>query len=230
MEKVRRLKGKAKGTKHGAKHRISQMIEKYGDVVTLVRDIDRKPGSPSQYKVDYNRMVFWLALAGLTEYEMANVLGVTDDVFAIWKKTRPDFNKAVQSGRTESVGVTAHSLFRLANGYEHESVKLIPNRVKEYDKDTGKIVKEYTTVIHEPYIKKYPPHFSAIAKFLSAKHPEVWGDRSELVHTGQVQHSIDATKLTKKQLKLLQKIAQSGVKATKSDKNSEKKMDKNGDD
>lgn len=221
MEKVRRLKGKAKGTKHGAKHRISQMIEKYGDVVTLVRDVDRTPGSPSQFKPDYNRMIFWLALAGLTEYEMANVIGVTDAVFAMWKQTRPDFMQALKLGRVESAGVAAHALYRVGIGYEHDAVKLIPNRVKIYNKDTGKLEKEYTEVIHEPYTKKYPPNVTALLKFLAAKLPEVWGDRTEVVHSGAVSHSIDASKLTKKQLKTLRAIAQSGVKAEKTDKKEE---------
>ena len=144
-----------------------------------------------------------MALAGMTEYEMANVFGISDAGFALWKNTRPDFLKALQSGKMEAVGVAAHSLFRVATGYTHDAVKLIPNRVREYNPDTGKVVKEYTEVIHEPYKKHYPPNVTALLKFLAAKYPEVWGDRSEVVHSGAVSHSIDASKLTKKQLKTL---------------------------
>ncbi len=216
MAKVERIKGKV-GRPPGVKAKIATMIEKYGDVVTMIRDIDRRPGSPSQFKPDYNRMVFWLALAGLTDYEMANVFGISDAGFSVWKKTRPDFLQALQAGKMESVGVAAHSLFQVANGYSHNAVKLIPNRVKIYNKDTGKIEKEYTEVIHEQYVKHYPPNVTALLRFLAAKHPEVWGDRSEVVHTGAVSHSIDASKLTKKQLKTLRAIAQSGVKTEKTD-------------
>lgn len=206
---------KARRTDGGVKKEIADMIAKYGDVITLVRDVDRRPGSPSQYKVDYNRIVFWLALAGLTEYEMANVFGISEPGFAVWKRTRPDFMQALQAGKMEAVGVAAHSLFRVANGYSHDAVKLIPNRVKEYSPTTGKVVKEYTEVLREPYVKHYPPNVTALLKFLAAKYPEVWGDRSEVVHSGEVKHSIDASKLTKKQLKTLREIAQSGVESTK---------------
>ena len=228
MAKAERIKGKAgrkAGVKTGVKARITNMIEKYGDVITLIKDVDRRPGSPSQFKPDYNRMVFWLALAGMTEYEMANVFGISDAGFSLWKKTRPDFMKALQSGKMEAVGVAAHSLFRVATGYTHDAVKLIPNRVREYNPDTGKIAKEYTEVIHEPYTKHYPPNVTALLKFLAAKYPEVWGDRSEVVHSGVVSHSIDASKLTKKQLKTLQAIAQSGVKADKNKEKSEENVD-----
>jgi len=80
-------------------------------------------------------------------------------------------------------------------------------------------------VIHEPYTKHYPPNVTALLKFLAAKYPEVWGDRSEVVHSGVVSHSIDASKLTKKQLKTLQAIAQSGVKADKNKEKSEENVD-----
>lgn len=215
MAKAERIKNKV-GRPSGALARIEKMKEKYGDVITLVRDMDRRPGSPSQFKPDYNRMVFWLALAGMTEYEMANVFGVSDAGFSVWKKTRPDFMQALQSGKMEAVGVAAHALFRVATGYSHDAVKLIPNKVKIYNPDTGKVSKEYTEIIREPYTKQYPPNVQALMKFLAAKYPEVWGDRSEVVHSGVVSHSIDASKLTKKQLKTLREIAQSGQKPQKS--------------
>lgn len=223
MAKTERIKEKPK---QGVRKRIDDMIQKYGDVITLVRDVDRRPGSPTQFKVDYNRMIFWLALAGMTEPEMANVLGVPDTTFAFWKKTRPDFLAALQSGKMEAVGVAAHSLFRVATGYTHEAVKLIPNRVREYNPNTGKIQKEYTEVIHEPYTKHYPPNVTALLKFLAAKYPEVWGDRSEVVHSGTVTHSIDASKLTKKQLKTLKKIAESSIESEKTEENDEQTADK----
>lgn len=222
MAKVERIVGK-RGRPEGVKARIAKITEKYGDVVALVRDVDRRPGSPSLFKPDNNRVVFWLALAGMTEYEMANIFGVSDAVFNIWKKSRPDFLKALQSGRMEAVGVAAHSLFKVANGYSHQSVKLIPNRIKEFNPDTGKVVREYTEVIEHPYIKHYPPNVTALLRFLAAKYPEVWGEKSEVRHSGEVTHSIDASKLTKKQLKTLRAIAQSGHKnEEKSAKNSKK--------
>jgi hypothetical protein len=230
MAKVERIKGKV-GRPEGVKARIAKMTEKYGDVVTLIHDVDRKPGSPSLFKPDNNRIVFWLALAGMTEYEMANIFGITDAGFAMWKKNRPDFLKALQSGRMEAVGVAAHSLFKVATGYSHEAVKLIPNRIKVYNPDTGKVVREYTEVIEHPYTKHYPPNVTALLRFLAAKYPEVWGEKSEVRHTGEVVHSVDASKLTKKQLKTLRAIAQSGhQKEEKSAKKADKSANNEEDD
>ena len=201
--------------KRSTKFLIDDMKEKYGDAVTLIQNTDRKSGSLTIYKPDNNRMVFWMALAGLNEYEIASVLGISDKTLAVWKKMRPDFNAAMQAGRKEAVATAAHSLFRVGNGYSHEDVKLIPNRVKEYDPDTGRVTKEYTEVMRVPFTKYYPPNVQALLKFLAAKHPEIWGDRSEVMHTSQVQHSIDTTKLSKKKLKLLKQIAASGAQQVK---------------
>lgn len=185
---------------------IEDMKEKYGDVVTLMHT-DRKERSMTIFKPDHNRQVFWLALAGLTEFQIANVFGISEATIGKWKVTRPDFVAALQAGRMEAVGRSAHSLFQVANGYSHEDVKLIPNKVKEYDPDTGRVIKDYTEVLRVPYTKHYPPNVTALIKFLAAKHPEVWGDKSEVVHGGEVRHSMNVDKLSKKKLKMLQEIA-----------------------
>ena len=211
MVKTERLNKKKNS--HGVAKKIASMKEKYGDAVTLIQGNDRKSGSLTLFKPDHNRMVFWLALAGLTEYEMASVIGVSDTTLGVWKRSRPDFMAAMAAGRMEAVGTAAHSLYRVGNGYTYEEIKLIPNRVKEYHPDTGKVIKEYTEVMRVPVEKYYQPNVQALLKFLAAKYPEVWGDRSEVTYKGEVKHTIDATRLTGKQLKLLQEIAQNGVKA-----------------
>jgi len=221
MAKAKRLKGK----RHSSKAQIANLKEKYGDAFSLIRDVDRKEGSLTLYKPDHNRMVFWLALAGLNEYEMASVIGIADVTLGVWKRTRPDFMAALNAGRTEAVATSAHSLFRVGNGYERDEVRVIPNRVKEYDPDTGRVVKEYTEVLEHKVKKYYPPNVQALLKFLAAKFPEVWGDRSEIVHVNTSTHSFDTSKLSKKKLKLLQEIAQSGVKADQKKAKAKEKED-----
>lgn len=214
MPRIKRGKKKEKGKPgrpaNGAVNRIKEFTEKYPDVVVAIQELDRRPSNPAHWKIDYTRQIFWLALAGLTEAEMANIIGVSVPGFNSWKKKHPDFLAALEAGRHEAVGVAAHSLFRAGVGFEHDAVKIIPNRVKEYDPETGRVIKEYTEIIEHPYTKKYPPNVTALLKFLAAKYPEVWGDRSEVVHSGQVTHNVDLTKLSAKQLKMLQKVKELG--------------------
>lgn len=209
MVKAKRTRKK----RHSSQATIADLKAKYGDAVTLIHEVDRKEGSMTLFKPDHNRMVFWLALAGLNEYEMASVIGIADSTLGVWKRTRPDFVAAMKAGRMEAVATSAHSLFRVGNGFTVDEEKIIPNRVKEYDPDTGRVLKEYTEVMRVPVKKYFPPNVQALLKFLAAKYPEVWGDRSEVLHINKNDYSIDTTKLSKKKLKLLQEIAQSGVKA-----------------
>lgn len=204
--------GKQKGTKHGSKYMIEKFKEKYPDITTIIQDYDRKPGSPQHWKKDYCRQIFFLALAGLNEIQMANIIGISSAGFDKWKRTHPDFAEALKAGKIEAVGVASHALFQVGVGFEHEAIKMFPKRVKEYD-ENGKVIRETTEIIKVPYIKKYPPNVRALEKFLAAKYPEVWGDKSEVVHSGSVTHNIDVTKLSKKQLKYLQKVKELGEKA-----------------
>lgn len=208
-----------------AQKRIAEMKEKYGDAVTYIQEIDRPNRSRTIYKPDHSRMVFWLALAGLNEYEMASVLGIADVTLAVWKQSRPEFLAAMKAGQKEAVATAAHSLFKVGNGFTMQEEKVIPNRVKEYNPDTGRVVKEYTEVMRVSVNKYYPPNVQALLKFLAAKYPEVWGDRSEISHTSKVEHSIDASKLSKKKLKLLQKIAKSGAKADQKKAKTQENLD-----
>ena len=221
MSKTTRIKKKGKGGTRrspGAAHRIEEFKHKYPDITTTIQQHDRKPGSPAHWKIDYTRQIFWLSLLGITELEMANVIGISIDLFNLWKRRHPDFLNALKAGKTEAEAVATHSLFRSGVGYEHEACKFFPNRVKEYDPKTGKLIKEYTKIIEHTYIKKYPPNVTALKTYLAAKRPDLWGDRSEVRHTGQIEHQIDLSKMSKKQLKLLKKLGKVTQKEINSDK------------
>lgn len=223
MAKTKRIKG---AIRLDSKNTIEKMKEKYGTALELIHDVDRKEQSLTLYKPDHNRMAFWLALAGLNEFQMASVIGISDATLGVWKRTRPDFMAAIKAGREEAIATAAHSLFRVGNGFTIEEERLIPNRVKEYNPDTGRVVKEYTEVMRVPVMKYYPPNVQALLKFLAVKYPEVWGDRSEININQTNTHAIDTSKLSKKKLKLLQSIAKTGVKADQKAAKEQNELDK----
>lgn len=193
----------------GAKLRINYLKEKYGDAVTLIQDIDRKPTSPGAWKDDYVRMIFWLSLLGITEREMANIIGISLAGLELWKKRHADFAGAIQSGKEESAGAMANSVFQSGLGFEYTEEKVLTNRVKEFD-EYGRVIKEYTEPLIVQVKKKCPPNITAALAFLKAKHPEIWGDKIE--HGGTVNHNHQVTmeSLSKKQLKALKKIGPMG--------------------
>lgn len=220
--KTKRKQKKRGSGRVGVSTKIAEFKEKYPEMAVQIQESDRKPGTPAHWKKDYTRMIFWMALAGLQDAEIANIIGIQQNLLDHWKKRYPDFKEALMKGRVESVAVASYNMFRAGNGFEHMAEKIIPNRVKEYHPDTGRVISERTEILRVPYTKKYPPNVAALTKFLAAKYPEVWGDRSEVVHTGEVNHKVKAADLTSKQLKTLQQVAANAAKKDKK-KNKKKK-------
>lgn len=202
--------------KDGAKVTIAKFTKKYGNMSDMVNMLERDPASPAKWRPDYTRMIFWLALSGMPEEMMANVMGVQYVTFSLWKRNHPDFMAALQAGKHESVAVASNALYQVGIGMQREAVKIIPNRVKTYDPHTGKVIKEETKIIREKYTINDAPNVQALSKFLAARFPEVWGNKQEVLHTGTVSHKLDPAKLTKKQLKMIKKLR----KSTESDGNS----------
>ena len=66
---------------------------------------------------DRIREVYRLALLGLTDQEMADVMGVTISTFNAWKHERAKFRKALQKGKDEADSHVALALFKRAVGY-----------------------------------------------------------------------------------------------------------------
>jgi len=48
-------------------------------------------GRPTKYKKEYDEQVYKFALLGLTDVEMADVLGVDEKTFNTWKTKHPTF-------------------------------------------------------------------------------------------------------------------------------------------
>ncbi len=73
-------------------------------------------GRPTDYKSEYNEQVFEMALLGLTDVQMSNVLGVTEPTFNAWKKQYPEFFKSLTRGKEEADGKVAKAMYNRALG------------------------------------------------------------------------------------------------------------------
>jgi hypothetical protein len=73
-------------------------------------------GRPIVYKEAFNEQVFEMALLGLTDVQMCNILGVSEPTFNAWKKDYPDFFKSLTQGKTEADGKVAKAMYNRALG------------------------------------------------------------------------------------------------------------------
>lgn len=118
-----------------------------------------------KYKSEYADQAHKLCLLGLTDVQMAEVFGIAESTFYLWKQRFPEFAEAIASGKVHADGNVAKSLYQRAIGYEHEEVHL--NVVG------GELVQ--TTLV-----KRYPPDTTAAKHWLHNRSPNTWRREHEL--------------------------------------------------
>ena len=118
-----------------------------------------KGGRPSKYLPVYAEQCRKMALLGLTDAEMARVLGVAMSTFHLWKKEHAGFSDAILRGREAADADVAVSLYERAKGYSHQEVVITSYQ--------GEITKTRVT-------KHYPPDTQAAAIWLYNRQPKLW--------------------------------------------------------
>ncbi len=140
-------------------------------------------GRPTSYKPEYNEQVFKLCLLGATDADIADFFEVTETTINNWKIDYPEFFESIKSGKQKADSTVAESLYKRANGYEHEDVD-----IKMYDGE----------IIQTKLIKHYPPDTTAAIFWLKNRKPAVWRDKHEVDHTtkGEKIAGFDYSKLS----------------------------------
>lgn len=128
-------------------------------------------GRPSKYTDDLADMAYRLSLLGLTDSEMAEVLGIAESTFNKWKIDFPYFSESITRGKIIADAEVAEKLREKALGYSHPDV-----HISSYE---GNI-----TVT--PIVKHYPPDTQAASLWLRNRQPERWRDKRETEHSGVI--------------------------------------------
>lgn len=129
-----------------------------------------------------------LALLGLTDKEMAGVLGVSEVTFNAWKREQPRFASELRHGKAVPDSRVAERLFQRAIGYDHDSVKI-------FNAGGAPLV--------VPFIEHFAPDVTACIFWLKNRQPKLWRERQELEHSGQ----LDVAGLPNDVLAVMRKLA-----------------------
>lgn len=116
-------------------------------------------GRPTKYKPEHLDQVYKLSLLGLTDDEMADVLGVVKSTFNLWKTTYPEFSDSINKGKDIADAEIAASLYERAKGYQH------PEELAFHYQ--GEIITHQTT-------KQYPPDTKAAQIWLTNRQRKKW--------------------------------------------------------
>lgn len=130
-----------------------------------------KGGRPSSFKPEYAAQSEKMAKLGATDAEMADIFGVAESTFHLWKQAHPEFSEALKRGKLFADAHVAESLYRRATGYEHDAVKIA------VDAKTG----EHAII---PYVERYPPDTTAAIFWLKNRRRGEWRDKQDHEHAG----------------------------------------------
>ena len=124
----------------------------------------RKVGRPSKFDPEKAKEIEKLARDGLTNSEIAKIIGVSDQTFYNLKRYSKEFLYALNKGKLEANRMVEAALFHKATGYSHPETKAFSFEGQ---------------IITEEVIKHYPPDTEAAKFWLKNKDPENWKDKTE---------------------------------------------------
>jgi transposase-like protein len=110
----------------------------------------------------------FLARRGLTLREVAKELEINLKTLNRWRKTHPEFSKALDQGRMVADARVEGTLIRKALGYTYSTERM---------SRSGEKVRVDVTE---------PPDTTAIIFWLKNRLPEEWRDRREIDHGGEI--------------------------------------------
>ncbi len=122
---------------------------------------------PSKFDVDKDKCIE-MAKLGLTDVQMANVLGVTEHTINNWKAKDNAFFQSLKEAKVMSDESVVKSLYQRATGYEHPEV-----HISNYQGE----------VTETPIVKHYAPDTTAMIFWLKNRQPDKWRDKQEIEQT-----------------------------------------------
>jgi len=123
-----------------------------------------KTGRKSKYEPIFAKYVYYMALAGFTDVQMAEELEVSEATFHNWKRDHPELLESIKEAKILPDDEIEASLFQRARGYRAKAT-----HISNYKGE----------ITETEYIKHYPPDTAAAFIWLKNRRPERWRDKVE---------------------------------------------------
>lgn len=176
------------------------------DKVAVLNDT-RSMDYMSKFRDHHVRTVFYLALLGMTDEQMAVVFDISIQTFSQWKQKHPTFLEALKKGKEQADAQMVYSLYQAGIGYEHDAEQIFCSKEKTYDPTTGKLISEVPKIIRVPIRKQYPPNVKAAIKWLECRQPAQWSQKEDKnKKLTLIQNNFNVKDLSIEQLQLLKTI------------------------
>ena len=116
------------------------------------------------------RQVRKLAIAGMTDDQIAGVFEVAISTLNRWKEKYPEFMAAMKEGKDIADAEIVNALYHRAKGFRHIAFKIMQFEGK---------------AVTKRYVEHFPPDTTACIFWLKNRQPELWRDVNRFEHTGK---------------------------------------------
>lgn len=131
---------------------------------------------------DRLKMLAAWARDGLTDRDISEKMGISRSTLNLWKKKFPVISDALKKGKEITDIEVENSLYQRALGYTKKIKKTFKCKRVEYDKSTGKKIKEWEELVEGEDEVHIPADVGAICFWLKNRKPEAWKEkRAEIV-------------------------------------------------
>lgn len=119
---------------------------------------------------------------GMTDKEIAEKMGIARSTLNLWKKKFSVISDALKKGKEITDIEVENSLYQRALGYTKTIKKTFKCKRVEYDKGSGKKIKEWEELVEGEDEVHIPADVGAICFWLKNRKPEIWKEkRAEIV-------------------------------------------------
>lgn len=135
-------------------------------------------GRPSKFKEIFEAhkdKIQILTENGLTDKQVSELFGITEQTYNNWKKAHPDFFESIKDWKLTADGEIEVSLRDRAKGYSCPETKA----QWVQDKDGGRW--EYAELT-----RRYPPDPTSMIFWLKNRQPDKWRDKQEIDIPGEI--------------------------------------------
>ena len=141
----------------------------------------KENGRPSKFE-QVKDMLYKMASYGMTDKQMADVVGVSEQTVNNWKLKDPNFLESLKAEKEIADARVERSLFERATGYSHAEDKIF--------NDNG-------TPLVVPTVKHYAPDTTAAIFWLKNRKPKEWRDKHDIEHSGEVSQVVIVDDISK---------------------------------
>ena len=134
-------------------------------------------GQPTKFNKEAKRQLTLLADKGLTDAQVAEILGVHSDTYYNWKKAHPKFFDTIKNIKEQHDRSVTRSLRERALGFKCKEDKIFLHNGKP---------------VIVPTVKHYPPDPTSMIFWLKNRQSDKWADKKEFDGKLTIEDAINA--------------------------------------